>query len=202
MLADLKKSLRKNIFLLQKEFFLSLSQKERQTLGQKLCDKITALARYERAEILFAYIPDKYEADCLPVIYDALKKGKKVCLPKVDQMAMKEGKSRMDFYFLDNNIPLEEQLEKGSFGIREPVVSLEKVQLSKLEDKIFMIVPGVAFSEEGKRLGHGKGFYDIYIERMKEEGLNPYLCGLCLKLQIVEDLPTDSHDILMDRVIF
>ena len=65
-----------------------------------------------------------------------------------------------------------------------------------------MLVPGVAFTKDGKRLGHGKGFYDIYIERMKKAGLNPYLCGICLPCQLVEDIPTDEHDILMDKVVF
>ena len=206
---------------IQEEFLGSLSPIERHSLAENLCEKITALNEYKNAELVFAYIPDRLEADCTPVILDALEKGKKVVVPKVDFAALKEGRSEMDFYFLENR-PLEEQLETGTYGIREPKAGLEKfgdfkgqrplgerVATNEVGAKgesspspLFMLVPGVAFTKDGKRLGHGKGFYDIYIEEMKNAGMKPFLCGVCLPCQIVEDLPTDEHDVPMDKVIF
>ena len=210
----------------QKTYLESLTYKEKQSLKENLCEKVTSLPQYKKASLVLAYIPDSLEADCIPVILDALEKGKKVCVPKVDFEALKSGKSRMDFYFLDGAKALEDQLETGAFGIREPKSCLEKLTWGVAGKKgsdfrpaegaaenaaggcsegkafPFVLVPGVAFTKSGKRLGHGKGFYDIYIEKMQKEGKNPYLCGIALPCQIIEELPSEDHDIKMNKVIF
>ena len=193
---------------IQKSYLASLTYKEKHSLAENLCEKVTALPEYKSADLVLAYIPDTLEADCTPVILDALEKGKKVCVPKVDFTAMKAGQSKMDFYFLDGSKTLDEQLETGMFGIREPKAGLEKFVREKdcrvksgHDTAIFVLVPGVAFTKYGKRLGHGKGFYDIYIERMKKAGMNPFLCGICLPCQVLEDLPADEHDVLMDVIL-
>lgn len=200
---DLKKILRKEIKLRLTTFYENFSEKEKIKLRDSLCKKVTALKEYQNTALLLAYIPDKLEADCTPLILDALKKGKKVCVPKVDFAALKEGQSKMDFYFLDGKKKLEEQLESGAYGIREPKEGLEKLTWSaRTSGTVFMIVPGVAFTKDGKRLGHGKGFYDIYIEEICKSAAIPFLCGVCLPCQMVEEIPTDAHDARMDCVIF
>ena len=231
MIFDLKKDLRKKMREIQKSYLAGLSYKEKHSIAEKLCEKVTALPEYKKADLILAYIPDQLEADCTPIILDALEKGKKVCVPKVDFEAMKQGESKMDFYFLDGTKSLEKQLETGTYGIREPKAGLEKLCWGVAGKKgsdfrpaegvaenaaggcsegkafpfvtsPFMIVPGVAFTRGGKRLGHGKGFYDIYIEKMRKEGKNPYLCGIALPCQIIEELPSEDHDIQMNKVIF
>ena len=211
--------------VIQKEFLDGLSPFEKHSLAENLCEKVTALPEYKNADLILAYIPDTLEADCTPIVLDALEKGKKVAVPKVDFAALKEGRSRMDFYFLDGKKSLEEQLESGAYGILEPKDGLEKliwgvagrerpvrgkncetvferVSVKAVPEPLpFVIVPGVAFTKDGKRLGHGKGFYDIYIEEMQQHGAKPFLCGFCLPCQIVEEIPTDEHDVRMDCVI-
>ena len=214
MLRDEKKDLRRKMCALQKDFLKNLSSEEKTILTEQSTKKILNLPEYEKAKTIFAYVPSELEADSLPIIFDAIQKGKKVALPKVNSKAMKEGKSEMDFYFLEKDIPLDEQLKIGSYGIREPKESLEKAEISnflensqkkgdeeKSFDKIFILVPGVAFTRDGKRLGHGKGFYDIYIEKLKKVCENIFLCGFCLPCQIVENLPNDENDALMNIVI-
>ena len=196
------------------DFHQNLNEQEKGSITEKLLKKVSELSEYKNAEIIFAYIPDRLEADCMPVIQDALKNGKKVCVPKVDFESSKSGKNEMDFYFLDSSRPIEDQLETGTYGIREPKAGLEIFRGvagyssgTACGDRlfkntfIFVLVPGVAFTKDGKRLGHGKGFYDIYIERFKQEGIKPFLCGFCLPCQIVDEIPTDEHDVLMDEVV-
>lgn len=223
---DFKKILRKEMKQTLTLFHENLSKREKDSLTENLTEKITVLDEYKNSPLILAYIPDKLEADCRPVISDALKKGKKVAVPKVDFEALKDGRSEMNFYFLEEGKSLEDQLEAGTYGILEPKADLKKLVWglagqkagescpaegvaenrkagwSEGETSPFMLVPGVAFTKDGKRLGHGKGFYDIYIEKLQKAGLKPYLCALALPCQIVTDLATDKHDILMDRVIF
>ncbi len=192
------------------------------------CEKIISLEEYKKSDVLLAYVPMKNEADCFFAIEAALKSGKTVAVPKcvfesfgtesADFSCLKAGAKAceengaetgtMDFYVLKKDLPVEKQLEKGSFGILEPVSSLEKFSFdfeskkSLLALKIFMIVPCLAFSNDGKRLGKGKGFYDRYFERLEKAGLDVFRCGFCLPCQIADDIPCDEFDRKVDRVIY
>lgn len=59
-----------------------------------------------------------------------------------------------------------------------------------------ILIPGLAFTEKGHRLGRGKGFFDRYLENYS--GLK---LGLCFELQLESDLPVEEHDQLMDFII-
>ena len=82
----------------------------------------------------------------------------------------------------------------GAFGISEPqgeeAVGAQFIDL--------MVVPGVAFTEEGDRLGRGKGYYDRYLSR---EGFRAYCVGVCYEHQVVGELPVEPHDRRMDEVV-
>lgn len=59
------------------------------------------------------------------------------------------------------------------------------------------IVPGMAFDREGHRLGRGKGYYDRFLAQLP----HIYKIGICFPFQLVDKVPADVHDILMDEVI-
>ena len=59
-----------------------------------------------------------------------------------------------------------------------------------------LIIPGLSFSEKGERLGRGKAFYDHYLENFSGPKV-----GVCFDLQVLEELPTEEHDRLMDFVV-
>ena len=58
------------------------------------------------------------------------------------------------------------------------------------------IIPGLAFTQDGKRLGRGKGYYDRLLAQMP----SVYKMGLCFPFQLVQDIPMNENDILMDEV--
>lgn len=60
----------------------------------------------------------------------------------------------------------------------------------------WFLVPGVAFTSSGARLGRGKGFYDRYFE--KNSGLK---IGLAWSEQVLNDIPVEAHDSYMDFII-
>lgn len=59
-----------------------------------------------------------------------------------------------------------------------------------------LIVPGIAFTKKGERLGRGKGFYDRYLSGYK--GLK---VGVCFKEQLRDAIPVEEHDVVMNYVI-
>lgn len=63
-----------------------------------------------------------------------------------------------------------------------------------------IVVPGVAFSPSGGRLGHGKGYYDIYYQRCLAT-CKPYTIGLCFAEQLVPSVPLHDHDLIVDQLL-
>ncbi len=58
------------------------------------------------------------------------------------------------------------------------------------------IIPGIAFDRSNHRLGRGKGYYDKLLP-----GLNIYKIGVGFDFQLLDSIPADGHDVLMDEVI-
>lgn len=66
-----------------------------------------------------------------------------------------------------------------------------------------VIVPGVAFTKNGKRLGHGKGYYDKYLNNLiKRQNYVPKTVALVFKEQLLDDIPCNELDFRINRVIF
>ncbi len=60
----------------------------------------------------------------------------------------------------------------------------------------FVIVPGLAFTPDGYRLGYGGGFYDRFLSLVQAPN-----AGVCFAEQIVPELPVEAHDVRVQRVI-
>ncbi len=190
-----KKLLRTQMRHLLKEKYSAPQAKNTESL--KACKKIQNLSAFIDSQIVFFYIPYGFELDVLPLLEQTIKI-KTVCVPRVIN-----GTANMDFYYLDKAKNLNEQLESGSFGILEPKTNLTKVELndSLEEKKIFMIVPALAFTKNGLRLGKGMGFYDRYLPQLKETKAKLFTAGLGYKEQLVEKIPAEHTDFILDAVI-
>lgn len=65
-----------------------------------------------------------------------------------------------------------------------------------------ILMPGLAFTNSGKRLGRGKGYYDTFLNNhVSQLGRCPVTLALAFHEQVLEDLPTDEHDYTIDVVI-
>jgi 5-formyltetrahydrofolate cyclo-ligase len=65
------------------------------------------------------------------------------------------------------------------------------------------VVPGLAFTVKGHRLGRGKGYYDRFLDKChKIQGTPPLTVGLAFSQQVVPNVPTDKDDICVDRVLY
>ena len=134
-----------------------------------------------RTILAYSALPDEVPTQALLDLL--VKQGKTVILPRVisdTDMELRRYTGRHD-------------LQLGAYGILEPTGELFTVY-----DTIDVaIVPGMAFDAEGYRLGRGKGYYDRFLAHV------PYLykIGLCFSWQIVDCVPHDEHDIVMDEVI-
>lgn len=134
-----------------------------------------------RTILVYSALPDEVPTQALLDLL--VKQGKTVLLPRVisdTDMELRCYTGRHD-------------LQEGAYGILEPNGAL----FTDYDTIDVAIVPGMAFDTEGHRLGRGKGYYDRFLARV------PYLykIGLCFSWQIVDCVPHDEHDIVMDEVI-
>jgi 5-formyltetrahydrofolate cyclo-ligase len=181
--TDEKSELRES--LLQKR--RNLDRRERENSSEVVRRILADESRLLDADHLAGYVAFDGEVDLLPLLRERLKTGVRVSLPRV------ENDNRMHY------VPVQDfdDLEEGAFGIPEPAGDR-----SDLGDLELFLVPGVGFDPAGRRLGMGWGYYDrILSRRLEHEGPEPILVGVCHDVQLVERIPTESHDVTMDIVV-
>ena len=81
---------------------------------------------------------------------------------------------------------------KKDFGFKILGPSLKSIEVTPE----VILVPGLAFSEKGERLGRGKGFYDKYLSQYR--GIK---IGICFSEQLIENLPSEKHDETLDYIV-
>ena len=93
-------------------------------------------------------------------------------------------------------------LHAGAFGIMEPSAPtlLPSESGEPLLPPQFIIVPGMAFTPQGARLGRGKGFYDRFLALPHIAAAHK--TGICFNFQVYDHLPTEPHDVIMDNMIY
>jgi 5-formyltetrahydrofolate cyclo-ligase len=85
---------------------------------------------------------------------------------------------------------LQKDVAPGAWGIREPVVDrCIKEEAPGTVDLI--LLPGVAFTREGVRLGYGGGFYDKLLAQLPHQ---PSLVAGAFALQVVQEIPREVTD--------
>ncbi len=147
-------------------------------------DKITARLLesdiYKNCERICLYMSAFGEVSTEKILSHALASGKKVCVP----ISMPDSTLRLSL--------TDGQFTKGLFGISEPVAP-EYTDFSFPE---LIIVPGLAFDLSCARLGFGMGYYDRFLSEAKGKTI-----GLGYSFQLLDRIPTDEHDVLLDGVI-
>ena len=144
-------------------------------------------ARLKSAKRIALYRATGGEVPCDGLAKAFMKKGKICCFPRI------EGD---DMVFCDCSELDEKFFASGAFGIREPVASLAAVDPETID---IVVLPAVAYNEEGTRLGQGKGYYDRFYAGIK--GKKPLLLGVCYDFQISSAIPVEEHDITADVII-
>lgn len=148
---------------------------------------LTALAAYRAAGTVLWYVAMPSEAATVPGIEAALAEGRRVAVPWCDgdELALWR-------------IESVDELEPGTWGIPEPAAARRRDpgrQVAAAEIEL-AVVPGLAFDRRGRRLGHGKGYYDRLLAR------SPAVrAGLCYAAQVFPEVPAGPRDVVMDFVV-
>ncbi|MBI1820478.1 MAG: 5-formyltetrahydrofolate cyclo-ligase [Nitrospirae bacterium] len=165
----------------------ALSPEEWKLKSRAIQARLLNREEYRRAKTVHFYMGFKNEVETDEVIRKSLEAGKQVVVPwlndKTDQIELSELKD------------LRTELRENKYGIKEPYgpfirpVDRRSVQLA--------VIPGVAFDPSGNRIGFGKGFYD----KLFSQNRTALLIGLAFEFQIVKSIPSEEHDIKMNKIL-
>ena len=172
---ELRRQIREQKRAMTEEQIVAASQR----LGELFCN----CEYYKNAKTIYGYLPYNQEVRTVPMLEQAIKDGKRVAVPKC------YGEEMRFIYMDDLN-----KVEKGYANIPEPIDD-EPVA----DDKTALVLmPGMAFTKEGHRMGYGGGFYDKFLA---SEPDHPTV-ALCYDFQMLDYIPTEDYDIPVDCVLW
>lgn len=153
---------------------------------------ISHLPEYQQAKTVLGYMNFGSEYASELWVSRVLADGKRLILPRVNRHT-----KRLDLYQIED---LDTQLEIGLWGIREPVIERCE-RLIDINEVEFVLLPGIAFSRDGARLGYGGGFYDKLLAPLKAKNQRPALVAAGFTLQIVNQIPQEETDVKVRWIV-
>lgn len=165
------------------------AQEEKDELSAAICDKFVALPEYASAKTVMYYIDVRTEVRTRQHLPLALASGKRIVVPYCVNDVL-------ELFHLEDM----DELAIGMYRILEPRDELRSVAAKRVpvEELDLVMVPGVAFDRRGARMGHGKGYYDKLLEHAR---LDTPLVALAFECQLFPEIPTQDHDVFMDKII-
>jgi 5-formyltetrahydrofolate cyclo-ligase len=148
--------------------------------SSKIQENLRKIESYRNAKSIGAYYSIGSEVYTKDILQEILNAGKELALPKV---------VKTDLVF--KKITDLSELEVSNFSVMEPKERCEDVK--KLD---VLIIPAIALTRDGFRLGYGFGYYDRYLHGKKSKKI-----ALSYAKQIVKAMPHDIHDVRVDCIV-
>lgn len=171
----LRQRIRKEMAVLPDDYF-------RQS-GLEMGRRILESAAYQNAGTVFCFVSCGKEPDTHPLMEKILRDGKTLCVPLCKTCGMMELKQ----------IHSLSELDPGAYGILEPSVNADTIHPSQVD---LALIPCLAATRDGKRLGKGGGYYDRFLAQYTGEAFL-----LCPARLLQEHIPTEAHDVLLPHLI-
>jgi 5-formyltetrahydrofolate cyclo-ligase len=175
-----KPSLRKAMLARRRQ----MSSSERYTASALIQQALTSLPVFVSAQVVALYHAIDNEVATGGLISAAREAGKDILLPAVCG-------ATLHFRKVDD----EQLLIPGAFDIAEPPADAPAVGIDSID---LVLVPGIVFDLQGRRIGYGKGYYDRTLHDWEGQG---HLIGLCYDFQLVDQIEGEPHDVEMDLIL-
>ena len=154
-----------------------------------ICERLVALPEYQRARTVMYYVDVRSEVRTRHYLPTALRHDKRIVVPYCVE-------GELELFLLRDM----DELAIGMYRILEPKAELRNLPDKRVtvEELDLIIVPGVAFDRNGGRMGHGFGYYDKLLQHARPD--TP-LVALAFECQLFPEIPTEAHDVFMDKII-
>jgi len=166
----------------------NMDKEEKERRNARIREKLFSYDRFKKANVIMSYVSKSYEVDTWEIIKRSLEMGKKVAVPFI----LKEERLIFPALILDPG-----ELTPGPFGVYQPPPdNLRQLNLNQIE---IILVPGLAFDNQGNRLGHGQGYFDRFLKKIP---CNIHTVGLAYEFQVLNALPFSPEDIPVSTLIY
>ena len=179
-ISERKKGLRQKMLAMRR----ALSANETESRSFSLKENILSLPEYKNAKKIMAFLAMKGESNLVGFIRQALLDGKEVYIPVCLPERQMEAGRLIDM----------EHFEKGPLGLRNLPAGYEVTSPESLD---LVLIPGLAVSQEGIRLGMGAGYYDRYLARVPFEKRVAALWDF----QVIPDIPSEPFDQKIAKIV-
>lgn len=179
-ISERKKGLRQKMLAMRR----ALSANETESRSSSLKENILSLLEYKNAKKIMAFLAMKGESNLDGFIRQALLDGKEVYIPVCLPERQMEAGRLIDM----------EHFEKGPLGLRNLPDGYEVTSPESLD---LVLIPGLAVSQEGIRLGMGAGYYDRYLARVPFEKRVAALWDF----QVIPDIPSEPFDQKIAKIV-
>ena len=179
--AGLKAQLRQQV----RDCLRRISARERERASALARERLARQRVWLEAKLILFFAPMGQELDLWPLASKARAAGRQVALPRFSPHDRAYHACRLE--------NVDRDLVLGAFGLREPAPGCPRLSTNRLD---LILVPGVAFDLRGGRLGRGHGYYDRLLS-----GLQGYRCGVAFDEQIVDRVPLEPHDALLNCIL-
>ncbi|MDQ0190053.1 5-formyltetrahydrofolate cyclo-ligase [Alicyclobacillus cycloheptanicus] len=189
-MAQDKRALRQHYLRLREAVTTDQRKAWNRALARHLTDFLTELAgRAAAPPTVAGYVAHRGEPDVAEALSAVAQKGWTVVYPKTN-------KAERTLTFFKANPSDTKAFEPGPFGILEPVAAEDAAVPGEEID--IVIVPGVAFSRDGVRLGYGGGYFDRWFADVNTHAVR---VGVAWNLLLADDLPSAAHDVRVHDVV-
>jgi 5-formyltetrahydrofolate cyclo-ligase len=174
-----------------RQFLQSMSNEDRQRQSHRVTQYLLAHPKYLTSRSISIYVHMPTEIITRDIIRHAFESNKHVFIPRYSSTAM----DMVRVYSLDDL----DSLPMTKWRIRQPLLDDHTRDVADQHVDL-IVVPGVAFALDGSRLGHGKGFYDRYLNTLCEHA---YTIGLAFQQQIVDtdQIPMNTMDVRLKEIL-
>lgn len=160
-----------------------------------IISRLYDMPEYKEAKTVLAYASMNREVITLPLVADMLQQGKRVCLPRSIPAKLNDNSKRTENTLEAREFKSDYKLVNGNYGISEPGTD---APLVNPEDIDLVILPCVSCDRDCRRIGHGKGYYDSYIKKLRPDC---FKVAFCFEEVLCEQIPCETHDEPVDAVI-
>lgn len=180
-IREYKKNLRNEI----KRFRKNMPKELKQNYDNKISDIFLSSSTYKLSDMVLSYVSTDIEVDTMKIILKAFEDKKIVAVPRCIKNSRK-----MEFIVINSL----NDLEKGSFGVLEPKLTI--VKKANPTNKSVCIIPALSYDKFGYRLGYGGGYYDRFLSNFKGNKV-----GIIYNENITEQLIHGKFDIPVTQIV-
>ena len=162
----------------------TIAEAEQGTLSQEICQRIQALPQYKKARRIMAFLSMPGEVCLDPLLEQAIREGREIYVPRCLSRGVMEAV----------RLPSLQDAVTGTYGIRTAPAGSEAIRPAALD---LILVSGLAFDEQGHRLGRGAGFYDRFLTPIQQRPI----VAVAWDVQLIEAVPIEAHDVSMPAIL-